>query len=184
MLRGTQRTLTGCPTAGAQVLAKVSLILWHPYHSGPALHCRVPSRSESCYLSKSDKAFFVVVGCDLCDLAFCELLSCLGEHSTRYPGGRARPLRRADDVKERRRSYVNGSTVSTSGSTAMAPTKIQTAKFVAAWKAAVRTSAQRQLESDQRRDFRHVRLHEKSVGGEHGYGLNTQTLRAPRQVIP
>ena len=37
VLRGTQRTLTGCPTAGAQVLAKASTILWHPYHFGPAL---------------------------------------------------------------------------------------------------------------------------------------------------
>ena len=38
----------GRPTAGAQVLAKVSMIPWYPYHSGPALHCRVPSRSVSC----------------------------------------------------------------------------------------------------------------------------------------
>ena len=45
----------GRPTAGAQVLARVSMEPWHPYHSGPgpALHCRVPSRSESCfYLQK------------------------------------------------------------------------------------------------------------------------------------
>ena len=49
------------PTAEAQVLARVSKVPWHPYHSGPALHCRVLSRSVSCYLSKSDKAFFVVV---------------------------------------------------------------------------------------------------------------------------
>ena len=48
VLRGTQRTLTGRPTAGARVLAMVSLVLWHPYHSGPALHCRVPSRPERC----------------------------------------------------------------------------------------------------------------------------------------
>ena len=32
-------------------LAMVSLVLWHPYHSGPALHCRVPSRSERCLFS-------------------------------------------------------------------------------------------------------------------------------------
>ena len=48
----------GRPTAGAQVLAMVSSIPWHPYHFGPALHCRVPSRSESCYFSKSDRLFF------------------------------------------------------------------------------------------------------------------------------
>ena len=42
VLRGTQRTLTGRPTAGAQVLARVPKVPWHPYHSGPALHCRVP----------------------------------------------------------------------------------------------------------------------------------------------
>ena len=45
----------GRPTAGAQVVARVSVVPWHPYRSGPALHCRVPSRSESCYLSKSDR---------------------------------------------------------------------------------------------------------------------------------
>ena len=39
----------GRPTAGAQVLAWVSMVPWHPCHSGPALHSRVPSRSESCY---------------------------------------------------------------------------------------------------------------------------------------
>ena len=41
----------GRPTAGAQVLARVRKLPWHPYHSGPALHCRVPSRSERCLLS-------------------------------------------------------------------------------------------------------------------------------------
>ena len=41
-LRGTQRTLTGRPTAGAQVLARVPKAPWHPHHSWPALHCRVP----------------------------------------------------------------------------------------------------------------------------------------------
>ena len=34
----------GRPTAGAQVLASVSMIPRYPYHSGPALHSRVPSR--------------------------------------------------------------------------------------------------------------------------------------------
>ena len=38
----------GRPTAGAQVLATGPKVPWHPYHSGPALHCRVPSRSERC----------------------------------------------------------------------------------------------------------------------------------------
>ena len=37
----------GRPTAGAQVLAPVSLIPRYPYHSGPALHSRVPSRPVS-----------------------------------------------------------------------------------------------------------------------------------------
>ena len=32
----------GRPTAGAQVLASVSMIPWYPCQSGPALHCRVP----------------------------------------------------------------------------------------------------------------------------------------------
>ena len=32
----------GCPTAGAKALASVSLIPWHPCHSRPALHRRVP----------------------------------------------------------------------------------------------------------------------------------------------
>ena len=41
----------GRPTAGAQVLARVVKVPWHPYHSAPALHCRVPSRSERCLLS-------------------------------------------------------------------------------------------------------------------------------------
>ena len=39
----------GRPTAGAQVLTRVTKVPWHPYHSGPALHCRVPSRSERCF---------------------------------------------------------------------------------------------------------------------------------------
>ena len=42
LLRGTQRTLTVCPTAGAHALTMSSLMTWHPCHSGPALHCRVP----------------------------------------------------------------------------------------------------------------------------------------------
>ena len=54
----------GRPTACAQVLARVLKVPWHPHHSGPALHCRVPSRSEKCLLSKSDRYFFVVVDCD------------------------------------------------------------------------------------------------------------------------
>ena len=37
----------GRPTAGAQVLASVSMIPRYPYHSGPALHSRVPSRPVS-----------------------------------------------------------------------------------------------------------------------------------------
>ena len=41
----------GRPTAGAQVLARVSLIPWYPYFSGPALHWSVPSRSESCFFA-------------------------------------------------------------------------------------------------------------------------------------
>ena len=36
------------PTAGTRVLAMVLRVPWHPYHSGTALHCRVPSRSERC----------------------------------------------------------------------------------------------------------------------------------------
>ena len=52
------------PTAGAQVLVRGPMVPWHPYHSGPALHSRVPSRSESCSLSMSDRYFFVVVDCD------------------------------------------------------------------------------------------------------------------------
>ena len=32
----------GCPTTGAKALASVSLIPWHPCHSRPALHSRVP----------------------------------------------------------------------------------------------------------------------------------------------
>ena len=66
----------GRPTAGAQVLARVPHLPWHPYHSGPALHCRVPSRSERCLLSKSD-SFFVVVDCDESYLLSVELLSFL-----------------------------------------------------------------------------------------------------------
>ena len=65
------------PTAGAQVLARVPKVPWHPYHSGPALHFRVPSRSERCSLSKSDRYFFVVVDCDKSYLLSVELLSCL-----------------------------------------------------------------------------------------------------------
>ena len=38
----------GRPTAGTQLLVRVPMVPWHPYHSGPALHCRVQSRSESC----------------------------------------------------------------------------------------------------------------------------------------
>ena len=38
----------GRPTAGAQVLARVASLPWQPCHFGPALHCRVPSRSERC----------------------------------------------------------------------------------------------------------------------------------------
>ena len=77
VLRGTQRTLTGRSTAGAQVLARIPKVPRHPYHSGPALHCCLPLRAVD--LSKSDKALFVVVEYDLCDLAFCGavVLSCL-----------------------------------------------------------------------------------------------------------
>ena len=50
----------GRPTAGARVLVMVLKVPWHPYHSGPALHCRVPSHSERCLRSKSDRHFFVV----------------------------------------------------------------------------------------------------------------------------
>ena len=67
----------GRPTAGAQVLARVPMVPWHPYRSGPALHCRVLSRSESCSLSKSDRHFFVVVASDWCDLAFCGVATVL-----------------------------------------------------------------------------------------------------------
>ena len=38
----------GRRNAGAQVLERVPMVPWHPYHSGPALHCRVPCRSERC----------------------------------------------------------------------------------------------------------------------------------------
>ena len=37
----------GGPTAGAQVLASVSMTPRYPYHSGPALRSRVPSRPVS-----------------------------------------------------------------------------------------------------------------------------------------
>ena len=77
MLRGTQRNLTDCPTAGAQVLARVPKVPWHPYHSWPALQCRVPSRSERCLLSNSDRHFFVVLERDSSDLLSVESLSCL-----------------------------------------------------------------------------------------------------------
>ena len=62
------------PTAGAQVLARVLSIPWYPYHFGPALHCRVPSRSERYVFSKSDRHFFVVVEHDSSDLLSVELL--------------------------------------------------------------------------------------------------------------
>ena len=39
------------PTAGARVLAMVLMVPWHLYHSGPAPHCTVSSRSERCLLS-------------------------------------------------------------------------------------------------------------------------------------
>ena len=42
VMRGTQRTTTMCPTAGAQALTMSSLMSWYPCLSGPALHCRVP----------------------------------------------------------------------------------------------------------------------------------------------
>ena len=58
------------PTPNSQILARVLMVPWHPYCSGPALHCRVPSPSDSCHLSKSDRHFFAVVACDKCDLAF------------------------------------------------------------------------------------------------------------------
>ena len=68
----------GRPTAGAQVLARIPMVVpRHPCHSGPALHCRVPSRSERCLHSKSDRYFFVVVDCDWSYLLSVELLSCL-----------------------------------------------------------------------------------------------------------
>ena len=66
----------GRQTAGTPVLATVSLIPWYPYHSGPALHCRVPSRSELS-IPESDEHFLVVVERDSCDLLSVELLSCL-----------------------------------------------------------------------------------------------------------
>ena len=41
-LRGNPADFDGCPRAGAKALASVSLIPWHPCHSRPALHRRVP----------------------------------------------------------------------------------------------------------------------------------------------
>ena len=67
------------PTAGAQVLVRVSMIPRHPYHSEPALHCKVPRRAESCSSPKATGTFFVAAECDSCDLAFrgVVVLSCL-----------------------------------------------------------------------------------------------------------
>ena len=70
----------GSPTAGSQVLSKLPNLPWNPYHSGPALHCRVPSRSERCLLSKSDRYFFAVVDFDKSYLLSVELLSCLEQN--------------------------------------------------------------------------------------------------------
>ena len=53
-------------------------------HSGPALHCRVPSRSERCLRSQGEGYFFVVVDCDYSYLLSVELLSCLV--STNFSG--------------------------------------------------------------------------------------------------
>ena len=41
---------------------RVAPLPWQPYHFGPALHCRVPSRSERCSLSKCDRHFFCSCG--------------------------------------------------------------------------------------------------------------------------
>ena len=60
----------GRPTAGAQVLARVPMVPWYPYRSGPALYCRVPPRLVlSC----------LVLSCLVlsCLVLSCLVLSCL-----------------------------------------------------------------------------------------------------------
>ena len=51
----------GCPTAGAKALASVSLIPWHPCHSRPALHRRVPFLRCEHSISVSARHFLVVL---------------------------------------------------------------------------------------------------------------------------
>ena len=51
----------GCPTAGAKALASVSLIPWHPCHSRPALHRRVPLLRCEHSISVSARHFLVVL---------------------------------------------------------------------------------------------------------------------------
>ena len=74
----------GRPTAFAQVLATRLNVPWYPYHSGPALHCRAPSRSERFLLSWSDRHFFVVSTATrvACFLNGVVVLSCLCCSST------------------------------------------------------------------------------------------------------
>ena len=77
VLRGTPRTLTGRPTAGAHVLARVPKVPWHPYHSGAALHCRVPcSPFVLAFLQKHRVQAFRSFCLD-CICFRLELLSCL-----------------------------------------------------------------------------------------------------------
>ena len=49
----------GRPTAGAKALASVSLIPWHPCHSRPALHRRVPFLRCEHSISVSARHFLV-----------------------------------------------------------------------------------------------------------------------------
>ena len=51
----------GCPTTGAKALASVSLIPWHPCHSRPALHRRVPFLRFEHSISLSTRHFLVVL---------------------------------------------------------------------------------------------------------------------------
>ena len=50
-----------CPTAGAKALASISLIPWHPCHSRPALHRRVPFLRCEHSISVSARHFLVVL---------------------------------------------------------------------------------------------------------------------------
>ena len=73
-----QRTLTGRPTAGAQVLARVPEVPWH-IRTTLGQHCAAERRLalKDVYSPKAIGSFFVVVERDSGDLLSVESLSCL-----------------------------------------------------------------------------------------------------------